>query len=75
MITADDEDLFIEVHLAPLPFWRRVRQAVKYVLGHRSKWGDFDEIVLTPDVALSLGDQLVSWSSGGDFHFTPNDVY
>ena len=75
VVTADDEDLFIEIHLSPLPLWQRIRQAIKYVSGYRSKWGDFDEIMLTPDVALSLGDQLVSWSSGGETPFTPNDVF
>jgi len=75
VITADDEDLFIEVHLAPLPLWQRVRQAVKYVFGYRSKWGDFDEILLDPTQALQLGDLIVDWAKGGDMGFLPNDVH
>jgi hypothetical protein len=75
VITADDEDLFIEVHLAPLPLWQRVRQAIKYVFGYRSKWGDFDEILLDPTQALQLGDLIVDWAKGGDMGFLPNDVH
>ncbi len=75
VITADDEDLFIEVHLAPLPLWQRVRQAIKYVFGYRSKWGDFDEILLDATQALQLGDLIVGWAQGGDTGFLPNDVH
>jgi len=75
VITADEEDMFIEVHLAPLPLWQRVRQAIKYVFGYRSKWGDFDEILLDPTQALQLGDLIVDWAKGGDMGFLPNDVH
>ena len=75
VITADDEDMYIEVHLAPLPLWQRVRQAIKYVFGYRSKWGDFDEILLDPTQALQLGDLIVDWAKGGDMGFLPNDVH
>jgi hypothetical protein len=75
VVTADDEDLFIEVHLAPLPLWQRVRQAVKYLFGYRSKWGDFDEIMLDSTQALQLGDLIVDWAQGSDTGFYPNDVH
>lgn len=75
VVTGDTNDLFIEIHLAPLPFWVRVRNAVAYVFGHRSKWGDFEEIVLTPNMALDLGDSLVEWATGESVVFSPNDVF
>lgn len=75
VVTVDQEDAFIEVHLSPLPFWDRLKNAVRYVLGRRSKWGDFEEILLTPEMALDLGDKLVEWASGESSVFTPNDVY
>ena len=74
-ICADEEDLFVEVHLAPLPFWRRVGNAVRYILGRRSPYGDFEEIILGPEDALDLGDRLVEWSGGESLAFTPNDVF
>jgi hypothetical protein len=75
VVSADDEDLFIEVHLAALPFWSRVRHAFNYVLGRKSKWGDFEEILIDPDTALDLGYKVVEWATGESRGFQPNDVY
>ena len=75
IVSADEEDVFIEVHLSALPFWARVKHAIFYVLGRKSKWGDFEEILLDPSAALDLGDKLVEWSQGESSVFQPNDVY
>jgi hypothetical protein len=75
VVTGDEEDLFFEVHLTPLPFWKRLKNAVKYVMGQRSSYGDFEEIILSPEMALDLGDKLVEWSQGESIVFAPNDVY
>lgn len=75
VVTADDEDLLIEVHLSPLPLFERLKHAVQYVFGYRSRWGDFDEIVLNPETALLLGDKLVEWAGAESSVFTPNDVF
>ena len=75
VISADDEDLLIEVHLSSAPFWGRVKNAVRYILGRKSKWGDFEEILLSPEQALDLGDKLVEWASGESAVFQPNDVF
>lgn len=75
IVSADDEDLFIEVHLAALPFRKRLWNAIRYVLGKKSKWGDFEEILLSPEQTLDLGDKLVEWSRGDSTVFTPNDVF
>jgi hypothetical protein len=75
VVTADLTDMFIEIHLSPLPFWQRVGNALRYIFGARSKYGDFEEIMLTPHEALDLGDSLVEWATGESVAFTPNDVY
>jgi len=75
VISADEDDVFIEVHLASAPLWKRLRNAVRYVLGYKSKWGDYEEILLSPSQALDLGDRLVEWSTGESVAFTTNDVY
>lgn len=75
VVSADDDDLFIEVHLTSVPFWRRVWHAANYIVGRKSKWGDFEEILLSPDQALDLGDKLVEWAKGESVVFTPNDVF
>ena len=74
-VCADEEDMFFEVHLAPLPFFDRLKNAVRYIFGKRCKYGDFDEILFTPEMALDLGDKLVEWASGESSVFQPNDVY
>ena len=75
VVSSDGEDVFIEVHLAALPFWSRIVHAVRYVLGKKSKWGDFEEILLSPYQALDLGEKLIecSWEGGNVFY--PNDVH
>ena len=75
VVSADEEDFFIEIHLTPLSIWGRVKNAIRYVLGKRSVYGDFEEILLTPEMALDLGDKLVDWAGGQSSVFSPNDVY
>jgi hypothetical protein len=75
VIAADDEDMFIEVHLSPLPLWQRVKNAIGYVFGRRSMYGDFEEILLLPDMAVELGDNLLEWAYGDKRRFEPNDQY
>ena len=75
VVSADDEDFFIEIHLAPLPFLRRVKNAVRYVFGKRCKYGDFDVVLLSPSDAVTLGDTLIEWAQGEVTAFQPNDVF
>lgn len=42
----DDEDVYVDVHLASLPFWKRVKYAFKYIFGYKSKYGAWDEIII-----------------------------
>jgi hypothetical protein len=74
-VCADEDDLFIEVHLAPLPLLARIKNAIGYILGRRSPYGDFEEIILSSLTALELGDKLVMWSTGETNAFSPNDVF
>lgn len=41
-----EPEVYVSIHLAKLPLWKRIAHTVKYILGHRSKYGDFDEIIL-----------------------------
>lgn len=45
----DDEkngDVYMSVHLIPESnIWKRIKNAVKYIFGYRSKYGDFDEFI------------------------------
>ena len=75
VVSADEDLFYVEVHLSPLPFWRRLRNAVRYVFGRRSPWGDFEEVVLDPYEALTLADSLLEWTGGQSYVFPTNDVH
>ena len=46
----EDKDLegevYMSVHLSPLSFWKRFKNGIKYIFGHRSIYGDFDDVIL-----------------------------
>ncbi len=48
----DDPDwdrVYVHTHLNPnRGFWKRLWQGLKYAFGHRSVYGDFDEMILRP---------------------------
>jgi hypothetical protein len=75
VVSADDDDFFLEVHLSPLPFRHRVKNALRYLFGKRCKYGDFEEVVLSPASAVALGDALIEWAQGGITAFPQNDVH
>lgn len=51
----DEKDLlYMEIHLRPHSFLNRVANAIKYVFGYRSMYGDFDEVLLDRDEVLKL---------------------
>ena len=39
-------EVFMEIHLTPNTFLGRLKNAIKYIFGHRSVYGDFDEVIL-----------------------------
>jgi len=46
-IDLDDGDLCLDVHLANwLPWYKRLYRAIKYLFGYKSKYGDFDNIIM-----------------------------
>lgn len=51
IFSRDDEDIdkmiYCTIHLCPLPFFQRIKLAIKYIFGYRSKYGNFDEFLLT----------------------------
>lgn len=48
-------DIYCSIHLKPESnFFKRIRNAVKYIFGHRSIYGDFDEFIFKPEDADRL---------------------
>lgn len=43
-----DSDVYVTFHLTRLPFFKRIVHAVKYIFGYTSKYGDFDELIISP---------------------------
>ena len=39
-------EIFLSVHLAACSFWHRIRNAWLYIIGRRSRFGDFEEFVI-----------------------------
>lgn len=53
----DDPDwteIYISIHLAKLPWYKRIWVAVRYVFGAQSRYGAFEEIVLMPEQVSQL---------------------
>ena len=54
----DDEpqgNVYCNIHLKPeRSILKRILHAVKYILGHRSIYGDFDEFIFKPEDAQKL---------------------
>lgn len=47
-------DVSMDIHLSPLPWWKRISHAFWYVLGRRSRYGDFEEIMLGREQLYSI---------------------
>lgn len=60
IVSIDDEwdEVFIFVHLYPHPLHKRIINAIKYIFGYRSSFGDFDEIMLSKEDTKRLVDLL-----------------
>lgn len=44
------DELSLEVHLTPKHgFWKRLWGAIKYVFGYRSRYGNWDSVIINPD--------------------------
>ena len=51
----DDKEVYVSIHLANnIGFWKRLWAGLKYAFGHRSRYGEFDEIILRKEDASNL---------------------
>ena len=45
-----DQDVWLEIHLSQQPgFFNRLWIGLKYAFGYRSRYGDFDSILVSPE--------------------------
>lgn len=49
-----DGEVYMEIHLAPLTFWERLKHGIMYIFGYRCMYGDFEEIILKKEDVSKL---------------------
>jgi len=52
VITHDSEEnmVYLHIHLQSYDsFWKRLVRGIKYIFGYKSRYGDWDEIILNPE--------------------------
>lgn len=54
----DDKDLgrqvFVEMHLVPLVWYKRLWLGIKYIFGYKCCYGNFEEVILSPKHARQI---------------------
>ena len=50
----DENEVYVQTHLAKKTFWERLKYGIKYILGYQSRYGAFDEIILGPQHIKNL---------------------
>lgn len=54
----DDKDLgrqvFVEIHLVPLVWYKRLWLGIKYIFGYKCCYGNFEEMILSPKHARQI---------------------
>jgi len=55
---------YVHTHLVKRPFWERFKYGIKYIFGHKSRLGAFDEFIINPGDAYKL-EELVTYLRTG----------
>ena len=55
----DDKVVYMSIHLTSHGFWGRLKEGLKYIFGHKSKYGAFDEVILNGDDHLKQFENVV----------------
>lgn len=50
----EDIEVFVSIHLCRVAWYKRIWRGLKYIFGHTSRYGHFDEIILFPEHAKQL---------------------
>lgn len=48
-IRHNEKYVYLSIHLNKIPFYKRILYAIKYIFGHQSSLGAFDEIIIDKD--------------------------
>jgi hypothetical protein len=56
----EESEVIVTIHLTSLPFLERVKVAFKYLLGNQSKYGAFEEVILSQVETNKLVEKLTN---------------
>lgn len=59
-----DSELYFCAHLADIGFWRRLRYAVPYIFGRRSRFGGWAETIIGPAGASEIRELMDRYLQG-----------
>ncbi len=60
-VTYDEDFCYITTSLSTSGFWKRVKYGIKYIVGWKSDYGEFQETLLSPESAQELINVLESF--------------
>lgn len=58
-----DDSVYISIHLSHFSLWKRIQMAIAYIFGYKSKYGNFEEILLNKTKLKELIDTLSGYHS------------
>lgn len=61
-----DLEMYLETHLAPLPFWKRIIHAFKYLFNMSCKDGHFDTVLMRHNDILKLEEVIAAYKKKHD---------
>jgi hypothetical protein len=73
----DDDDpptLYAHVFLSLDPWWQRIWNSVKYILGYKCRYGHFDEFLLNPEDCDKFIELLTRYKKASEKYPTAADI-
>jgi len=63
----EPHEVYMETHLYNyMGFWKRIWVAIKYIFGYRSRYGDFDCLILSPPAVVNMRDSFNTFLKEND---------
>ena len=57
-VDEEENELYFNIHLTPLPFFERLWIAIKYIFGKKSKFGEFECLNLSKEDSIKLANLI-----------------
>lgn len=63
---SEENLLYVYIHLTKDTFWARLKKGIKYIFGHTSRFGEWDEFIFQEKDEVVLRDFLNQIKRNGD---------